>query len=153
MVDGLIRLEIVISIKGNKKESSEGNILRKGPIKDRKKGGAKNRLSVRGQGTKTRKDLRVRRSNNTEPNLLTKSKKQAFNKRERSGNVNSQRPLKSNFIAQETRFGAKTDSSKGYKRVQVRNSNSNSEESYQPLTGEQKERLGRLLEAHLGIGL
>jgi hypothetical protein len=70
-----------------------------------------------------------------------------------SGNVNSKGPLKSNFRAQETRFGAKTDNSKAYKRVQARNSSSSSVESYQPLTGKQKERLGKLLEAHLGIGL
>jgi hypothetical protein len=53
VVDGLIRLEIVISVKGNEKEHSERNNSIKGSSKDKNKGGAKNKPSVRGQSTKT----------------------------------------------------------------------------------------------------
>ncbi|MGL5935160.1 MAG: hypothetical protein ACRCZI_06010 [Cetobacterium sp.] len=157
VVHGLARLEIEVRVKVNVKgtgpETSERNISIRGPIKDRKEGGARNKPPVRGQGTKTFEDLRVRSSNNTEPNLVTKSKKRSFRRENRSTYRNSQGPLKSNFKAQETRFGAKTDNSKGYRRVQARNSNSRQVESYQALNAKQKERLGRLLEAHLGIGL
>ena len=100
VVDGLIRLEIMISVKSIVKESSERNNSIKGSSKDKKKGGAKNRLPVRRQGTKTFEDLRVRSSNNTEANLVTKSKNKSFKNRNRSDNANSKGPLKSNFIAQ-----------------------------------------------------
>lgn len=153
VIDGLMKLEIVISVRRNGKEGSEGNILIKGSNKDKKKGGAENRLLIRGQSTKTHEDLRVRRSNNTEPNLLTKLKNQAFKNRNRSGNANSQCRLKSNSGAQAKRFEAKTDNSKAYKRVQARNSSSSSVESYQPLNKEQKKKLRKLLKAHLGIEL
>jgi hypothetical protein len=153
VVDGLNSLKIVISIKGNEKESSKGNISLKGPIKENKIGGAKNPTGIKGSERQTSEDLRVRSSNNSEANLVTKSRKQAFNRNNRRGYRNSQAPLKSNFGAQETRFGAKTANSKGYTRVQARNSSSSPVESYQALNREQKEKLGRLLEAHLGIGL
>jgi hypothetical protein len=153
VVHGLVELKIVISVKGSGKEDSARNISIKGQNKESTKEGARNKPPVRGQCTKTFEDLRARSSNNTEANLVTKSKKKSFKCRNRSGNANSQAQLKSNFGAQETRFGTKTENSKGYKRVQARNSSSRPVESYQALNREQKERLGKLLEAHLGIGL
>jgi hypothetical protein len=153
VVHGLIRLEIEIRVKGHEKESSKGNISLRGPIKENKKGGARNRTGIRGSERQTSEDLRVRSSNNSETNLLTKSKKQAFKYRNSRRYTNSQGPQKSNFRVQTKRFGAKTANPKGYKNIQARNSNSSSVESYQALNREQKERLGKLLEAHLGIGL
>jgi hypothetical protein len=146
-------LKIIISVKGSEKEHSERNISLKGPIEENKKGGARNKPPVRGQGTKTFEDLRVRSSNNSEANLVTKSKIRSLQYRNKRGYRNSQAPQKSNFRAQTKCFGAKTANSKGYKNIQARNSNSSPVESYQALNTEQKKRLGRLLEAHLGIGL
>jgi hypothetical protein len=97
VVDGLIRLEIVISVRTNEKESSTGNILIKGSIKDKKKGGAKNKLLIRGQGTKIRKDLGIRSSNNTEPNLLTNRKSRALRRGTR-GRTRTRKPRKNRIL-------------------------------------------------------
>jgi acetyl/propionyl-CoA carboxylase alpha subunit len=148
VIERLIRLEIVVSVKGMNKESD----FKRGLIKGSK-------VTVRGPNTKTdaktMEDLRVRRSNKSEADLLTKSKNKPTNKKNNRSNTNSQDWQKSNFEAQQTRFGPKTEKKKGYKGVQSRKSGSIPTNNYVPLNRVQpeKKRLEELLEAHLGIGL
>jgi hypothetical protein len=151
VVHGLIRLEIVISVKSNKKEDSKRYNLIKGCGKD----GSKNRVAIRGLGTKTLENLRVCRSNNSDLELVTKLKKRQNNKSNNRSYRNLQGPQKLNFGVQSKRFGTKTAKTKAYVRVksQSRKAGSIPTESYKPLTKGQKKRLERLLKVHLGIGL